>query len=175
MKTLQTTVLLLSFLLVNLFTYAQEKSLNYKEIVVENPEPEATIKILSDYVNALVYDKMETVEILLDEKYIGYGPSINDSINKKETLESWTKVHKYRTNEKVEFVSQTFRVIKGNHKGDWVSQWGTYSYMLNGKTIEMPYQLTARIKDNKIISSRIYYDNLEVAKELGYEVIPPKN
>ncbi len=111
---------------------------------------------------------------LLTEKYIGYGPAVNDSTSKQQTITDWTQVHKLRTNQKVSFVSQTFRVLQGDLQGDWVSHWGTYSFTQNEKDIELPYQFTARVTDGKIDSSRIYFDNLAIVEALGYEVTPPK-
>ncbi len=162
------------FLAVGQITYSQNKELSYKDNVVENPEAEADIKIVSDYVNALVNNEMAKAEKLLAEKYIGYGPAVNDSINKQENINSWNQNHKVRTNQKVGFVTQTFRVLQGNLQGDWVSQWGNYTFTQNGKEVKLPYQFTARVSNGKIDRSTIYFDNLSVLLQLGYTVTPPK-
>lgn len=174
-KTLKTTMLLaFIMLLVPIITNAQEKELKYDDIVVENPEAEADIKIVTDYVNALVNNKMAKAEMLLAEKYMGYGPAVNDSITKAGTIKEWIENHSTRTNQKIGFVSQTFRVLQGNLKGDWVSQWGSYSYTENGKDIKIPYQLTALVSNGKIERSTIYFDKLAIVQKLGYELTPPK-
>ena len=125
MKTLKTSLLLICFVLIGQFSFSQDDSPSYKDVVVENPEAEADIKVVSDYVNALVNNKLEEAGNLLAEKYIGYGPAVNDSVTKQKNIESWKEVHKIRTNQKVGFVSQTFRVLQGDLKGDWVSHWGS--------------------------------------------------
>lgn len=174
-KTLETAMLLAFIMLfAPIITSAQEKELRYNDIVVENPEAEAAIKIVTDYVNALVNNKMEKAEMLLAEKYMGYGPALNDSITKAETIKGWTENHLTRTNQKIGFVSQTFRVLQGDLKGDWVSQWGSYSYTENGKDIKVPYQFTALVSKGKIERSSIYYDKLAIVQKLGYELTPPK-
>jgi len=167
-------IIVFLFLAVGQINYSQNKELIYKDNVVENPEAEADIKVVSDYVNALVNNEMAKAEQLLTEKYIGYGPAINDSINKQENINSWNQNHKVRTNQKVGFVTQTFRVLQGNLQGDWVSQWGNYTFTQNGKEIKLPYQFTARVSNGKIDRSTIYFDNLSILLQLGYTVTPPK-
>lgn len=172
-RILKMTVVLL-FLIVSQLVFSQNKELNYKDNVVENPEAESDIKVVNDYVNALINNELAKAEKLLAEKYIGLGPSANDSITKQETINSWKESHKVRSNQKVSFVSQTFRVLQGDLKGDWVSQWGNYSFTQNGKNVKLPYQFTALISNGKIDRSSIYFDNLAVLLALGFEVTPPK-
>ena len=175
MKTVQkTTLFAILFMGFSTLSFAQDKTPSYKELVAENPNAEADIKIVSDYSNALVNNKMDEAEKQLSEKYMAYGPAANDSINKKDEIAGWKKSHMSRTNEKVSFVSESFRVLQGDLKGNWVSQWGTYNFTENGKDISLPYQVTARVANGKIEMSRIYYDNMAVLVALGYTVTPPK-
>ena len=171
MKISKTPLLLLCFLIISQLSFSQTEAPKYKDVVVENPEAEADMKVVSDYVKALVNNKMMEAEKLLSEKYMGYGPAVNDSISKQQTIATWKEAHKMRTNEKVGFVTQTFRVLQGELAGDWVSHWGTYSFTQNGKNIELPYQLTALVTDGKIVRSTIYFDNLAVIEALGYQSI----
>jgi ketosteroid isomerase-like protein len=175
MKTLKTTMLLAFIILLALTsTNAQENELKYKDVVVENPDAEADMKVVSDYVNALVNNELGKAEKLLAEEFMGYGPAVNDSINKKNTINNWKENHKVRTNQKVGFVTQTFRVLQGDLKGDWVSHWGTYTFTQNGRNVTIPYQVTARVSNGMINRSTIYFDNLSVQQQLGFEIIPPK-
>ena len=173
MKTLKKTVLLALFLAIGNLSFAQEKTPSYKDVVTQNPNAEADIKILSDYTNALVNNKMDVAANQLSEKYMGYGPAANDSINKKDGLDSWKKAHLVRTNQKVSFLSESFTVLQGELKGNWVSQWGTYNFTEGGNDISLPYQVTARVTAGKIDTSRIYFDNLAVLVALGYTITPP--
>lgn len=169
----KTTLLAILFMGFSTISFAQDKTPSYKDVVTENPNAEADIKVVSDYSNALVNNKMDEAANQLSEKYMGYGPAANDSINKKDEIEGWKKAHLVRANEKVSFVSETFRVLQGDLKGNWVSQWGTYKFTQEGKDIELPYQITARVTDGKIDTSRIYFDNLAVLVALGYTITPP--
>lgn len=171
MRTLKTLAVLF-FLCIGHITFAQERS--YKETVVENPTYEEDIKVVTDYVNAITNNNMAVVESLLADDYVGSGPSNGDTQTKAELIESWKEAHKVRTNENNEYVYNTFRVLEGDLKGDWVSVWGTYTFTENGKDISLPYQFTAHVKDKKIQKSVIYYDNLAVIKAMGYEITPPK-
>jgi ketosteroid isomerase-like protein len=174
-KTLKTTMLLaFIMLLAPTFTNAQDKELKYKDVVVENPDAETDMKVVSDYVNALVNNELAKAEKLLAEEFMGYGPAVNDSINKQNNINTWKENHKVRSNQKIGFVTQTFRVLQGDLKGDWVSQWGNYSFTQNGKDIKIPYQFTARVSNGMINRSTIYFDNLAVFQQLGYEITPPK-
>ncbi|MCA0133439.1 nuclear transport factor 2-like protein [Winogradskyella alexanderae] len=174
MKIVKTTLVLLCFILFNQLSFSQDDTPSYKEMVVDNPTAEADMKVVGDYVNALINNKMSVAESLLHEKYMSYGPAANDSVAKQESMKNWMEAHKVRTNQSIGFVSQTFKVTQGELAGHWVSQWGTYSFTQDGKDIEIPYQLTARVADGKIISSTTYFDNMAVVEKLGYTITPPK-
>lgn len=175
MKTIKKpSLLIILFLGLCTFSFAQTKTPSYKELVGENPNAEADIKVMSDYTNALANNKMDVAANQLSEKYVGYGPAATDSINKKEEMASWVIAHLVRTNEKVGFVSMSYRVLQGPYKGDWVAQWGDYSFTENGKDITLPFQVTARVSNGKIEMSRVYYDNLAIVTALGYTITPPK-
>jgi ketosteroid isomerase-like protein len=72
-------------------------------------------------------------------------------------------------------VSQTFRVIDGDLKGDWVSVWGTYTFTENGIEMNSPYQLTAMVANGKIVRSSIYYDRLAIREAMGYGLAAKQN
>ncbi len=170
-KTLQ-SVALVVFLCLAQFTFSQD--MGYSETVALNPTYEEDIKVVTNYVDAITNNKMDVVSSLLADDYQGTGPSNGDISTKTEVITSWTESHKKRTNQKNEYVYNTFRVLNGDLKGDWVSIWGTYMFTEQGKDITLPYQFTAEVKNSKIQRSVIYYDNLAVVQAMGYEITPPK-
>ena len=103
------------------------------------------------------------------------GPANGDTQTKAELIASWTEFNKVRTNQKNDYVRNSFRVNGGDLAGDWVSVWGTYSFTENGIDIILPYQYTAQVDDGKILRSAIYYDNLAIAAMRGYELTAKKN
>ncbi len=174
MKSLKKILLIGLFIVTGNLSFAQDKAPNYKEVVTQNLNAEADIKVVSDYTNALVNNKMEEAAKHLSEKYMGYGPAENDSINKKDTIEDWKKSHLVRSNQKVSFLSESFTVLQGDLEGNWVSQWGTYVFTQNGKEITLPFQSTSQVSNGKIDTNRIYFDNLAVVMALGYTLTPPE-
>jgi hypothetical protein len=148
--------------------FSQE--LSYKETVIENPTAEEDLKLVSDYINALTANKMEVAASYLADTYIGRGPAHEETETKAENIATWKEAHKVRTNQKNDFVINTFRVTEGDLKGDWVSVWGTYTYTQDNIITNLPYQFTALVADGKIETSMIYYERLAVYEGMGYEL-----
>lgn len=145
----------------------------YKDMISENPDAEADIKIVSDYVNNLVAGNVDKATSLLTDNYLGYGPGSGDSATAQQTAESWKTSNTMQKDRQVSFVAETFNVKSGDLAGHWVATWGTYGFTQNGKDVSFPYQYTARVKNGKIDTDRIYYDQLPILKSLGYTITPP--
>ncbi|MBK9489454.1 MAG: nuclear transport factor 2 family protein [Haliscomenobacter sp.] len=146
----------------------------YKDMVVENPTAEADMQVVGDYINAIVSGDLAKAKSLLGDKFMLYGPSAADSSNAQKELTSWAENYKTHMNRKVEFITQTFKVLSGNLQGNWVSMWGTYSCTIDGKNIAIPFQSTSRVENVKITRISMYFDNLSVLTKLGYTLTPPK-
>ncbi len=169
MKTLKTLALAV-VLCIGQITIAQE--MNFNEVVTQNPTAEEDLKVVADYLDALVNNNLDKAKGLLAADFSGSGPSAGDTETKEEVIENWTQIHKLRTNQNNDYVVNTWRVLSGEYEGDWVSIWGTYSYTENDTDIKLPYHLTAKVEDGKIQNSIIYYNSLAVAKKMGYELTP---
>jgi ketosteroid isomerase-like protein len=146
----------------------------YKDNVVQNPNAEADIKVVGDYIKALVSGDLDKAKTLLAPNFMGRGPSQLDSANTEKTVANWQANYKVQLERKVRFVTQSHKVLSGNYEGTWVSLWGTYTFTQTEKTISIPFQLTAKVADGKIVSDRIYFDNLSVVRQLGYKLTPPE-
>jgi ketosteroid isomerase-like protein len=155
-------------------TLCQAQTPAYKDNVVQNPNAEADIKVVGDYVKALVSGDLDKAKTLLAPNFMGRGPSQLDSANTEKTVANWQANYKVQSERKVGFVTQSHKVLSGNYEGTWVSLWGTYTFTQMEKTIQLPFQLTAKVADGKIVSDRIYFDNLSVARQLGYKLTPPE-
>lgn len=169
--------LLFTILLLTVFairTQAQPAQPSYKDVVAENPDADADIKIVGDFLNTLASGDLEKTKSLLSEGFKGYGPGPNDSSTTEQTISSWKEMYNTQTNRKFAFVTTTFRVLSGNLKGDWVSVWGNYSFTQNGKDISFPFQYTAKVTDGKIETDFTYYDRLYIIEALGFKVTPPE-
>lgn len=177
-KTIKLNLLFATILLTVFTTVAQAQSTpaaqpRYKDVVVDNPNAETDMKVVSDFINALTNDNLEKANSLLAEKYKGYGPSPLDSSTTEQTINSWKESNKIQLNRKVSFVTQTFRVLLGDLKGNWVSVWGDYGFTQDGKSVSFPFQYTARVTNGKIDTDRIYYDRMYIFQTLGFKLTPP--
>lgn len=141
--------------------------LKYKDFIGENPNAEADMKVVSDFVNACVNEDTIKAKSLLDANYLGFGPSINDSATALEEINAWKENYKIHSARKVSFITQTYRVLVGDRKGDWVSLMGDYSCTLNEKKMKMPFQLTARLLNGKIVGAITYWDKNTYQKHLA--------
>ncbi len=132
------------------------------------------IELIKNYVQSvenLDYDAMETI---LDDNYIGYGPSINDSITKKLAVEYWKH--------NVDFIYTSIKYNKsqnavvivdsGKNEGEWVSNWAELTIVYKGS--EMSATIWAntiyQIKNNKIIKSYSFYNEADVYDQLGFHL-----
>ena len=152
---------------------AQDSSQTYKDMVGDNPNAEADIKVVSDFVNSLVSGDTVKAKAILADTYMGYGPSPDDSSNSEQEIIAWQQNYKTQSNRKISFVTETFSVKSGDLKGDWVALWGDYSFTQDGKDIKFPLQYTARVNNGKIETDRVYYDRLYIVQKLGFKVTPP--
>lgn len=176
-KTTQPVVLLAAlFLFVSLNALKAQTSTSqasYGDMVVANPNAEKDIKIVSDYVNALVAGDLDKAKSLATNNYVGYGPSATDSATIDQTITGWKENNARQSNRIVKFVPETFKVTSGDSQGEWVSLWGQYSFTENGKDVKFPFQYTAHLTDGKIDKDLTYYDRLSILQTLGYTVTPP--
>jgi ketosteroid isomerase-like protein len=178
-KSIKVSLLIGTLLLIVLSTRAQAQSVStpqtrYKDRTTENPNADADIKVVTDFLNSLTSGDLEKAKSLLTEKFKGYGPSPADSSTAEETISSWKENYLTQSNRKVGFVTATFQVLSGNLKGEWVSVWGNYSFTQDGKNLSFPFQYTARVTDGKIDTDIVYYDRLYILQTLGYKVTPPE-
>jgi ketosteroid isomerase-like protein len=178
-KTIRLSLLIAILLLTVFSTRAQAQTTpssqsSYKDMVVENPNADADIKLVGDFLNYLVSGDLDKAKSLLAENFKGYGPSPTDSTTTEQTINNWKENCEVQSNRKVGFMPTTFRVLSGDQKGDWVALWGNYSFTQDGKNISFPFQYTARVTDGKINLDLIYYDRMYILQTLGYKVTPPE-
>jgi len=177
MKTVTTGFLfatLMAFSITAAKAQSASQDVKYSEMVGENPNAEADIKTVSDYLNTLlVAGDVDKATAMLSANYMGYGPGPDDSVNLQTTTDDWKQNITRQQNRKVNFVAETFNVKSGDLSGHWVSTWGTYSFTQDGKDIKFPFQYTAHVTNGKIDQDRVYYDQMYILKTLGYTITPP--
>ncbi|SHE38091.1 Ketosteroid isomerase-related protein [Cnuella takakiae] len=171
-------LLLLALMTATLQTMGQtptQASFNYKELITDNPNPERDVQIVSAYVNAIVAGELDKARELMASNFKTSGPGPMDSADREKELNNWQERYKIQTNRKTNFIWQTFRVVSGDLKGNWVSVWGDYNCTMNGKNIRVPFHNVCHLTDDGKIDREIsYWDNLAVYQALGYTLVPPK-
>ena len=156
-------------------TAAEGEAPTYKEMVADNPTAEADLMVMAEFSNAIAAGDSVKMKSLLSDTAMMYGPSPADSSSGAQYVTSWVEGgFKTATNREIAFVQQTFKVLQGNLAGNWVSQWGDYSFTQAGKTVKFPYHSISRIVDGKIVSSRLYYDREYALTQLGFKLTQPE-
>ena len=144
-----------------------------------NQNAEKNIAIVDGYVNAvqqLDYDLMDT---FLSEDYMGFGPSVMDSINKTDAVKQW------RSNvdmiyEKIEYKesrSIAVSVPDGDNQGEWVSNWAELEIKFkgNGEQVTIMANTVYKIEDDKISRSYTFYNEADALQQMGYIFFNPDN
>ena len=163
MKNLAFTLLLLPFLMSCSF---------------EINNTEKNIALIEKYVEAVENLDYISMASLLDENYIGLGPSYTDSVGKDQAVASW-KYNVENLYEKIKYErSQNAAVFikEGYNKGEWISSWSelfiTYK---TGETVVIWANTAYKVENNKIIKSFTFYNEADALRQLGYVFINPNN
>lgn len=128
------------------------------------------------YMQAVEKGNIKTMDSLLATDYVGYGPSVGDSVNKTTALAGW----KYNTENLYESIKYTrfqniaVRVEEGQQAeaGDWVCNWAylTIKYKDRKEPVHLWVNATYKIENGKIVRSRTFYNEADVLRQLGYKI-----
>ena len=93
-KTIRLSLLIATLLLTAFATRAQAQSAQagqprYKDRAAENPNADADIKVVDNYLNSLLSGDLDKAKSQLAENFISYGPGPADSSNTEQTINSW--------------------------------------------------------------------------------------
>ena len=167
-------IVVLSAMAVNAQT-ATPTAYHQKDFIGDNPTADRDLQTVSDYLNSLLVNgDVDKARSLVTKNFKTYGPGPNDSADLEKEINNWRENYKIHLDRKVNFVSQTFRVLSGDLQGDWVSVWGDYNCTIDSKKIRIPFQSTYHVMDDgKIDRVSSYFDMLSVMTNLGYKLIPP--
>ena len=138
---------------------------------------EDNIVLVERYVDAVVSNDFATMDSLLADNYMGYGPGINDSTNKKDGIANWQEnseeLYSSISFERTQYVATT--VTEGQAAGDWVTTWAhvNLSYKDGRGPVNFRANSVYRIEKGKIAFSISFYDASDILRQLGYQFIPP--
>jgi len=144
---------------------------------VDKKESE-NLAIAKRYMEAVETGNAATMDSLLADNYVGYGPSVGDSTNKAEALKSW-KYNAENLYESIEYTRHeelAVTVKEGQAAGDWVLNWAylTIKYKDGRGPVNVWVNAVYRIENGKIVHSRTFYNEADVLRQLGYTIEPPQ-
>ena len=138
---------------------------------------EENVKLIDRYVQAVEDLDYGAMENLLDDEYLGLGPSYGDSIHKPEAIKN-LKTNVENLYESIDYDKSrniAVHVPDGPDKGDWVSNWAELSitYKNTGKKVKVWANSVYKIHEGKIVKSMTFYNEADVLEQLGYVFINP--
>ena len=139
---------------------------------------EENVALITKYVKSVENLDYVVMATVLDDNYIGIGPSYADSTNKPEALKNWRDLVD-NLYEKIEYKRSrniAVTIKNGPEKGDWVSNWADLHIVYkNGKEVSLFSNTIYMIKDGKIIKSYTIYNEADALRQMGYVSINPDN
>jgi SnoaL-like domain len=146
----------------------------------DKPNENESLAVAKKYMEAVETDNLALMDSLLADSYMGYGPSVGDSVNKKEALESWkyNAANLYESIQYTRYQNIAVKVKEGEQAeaGDWVCNWAylTIKYKDGRGPVNVWVNATYRIENGKIVHSRTYYNEADVLRQLNYTITPPE-
>ncbi|HWR74947.1 MAG TPA: nuclear transport factor 2 family protein, partial [Bacteroidales bacterium] len=131
----------------------------------EDKKHSENLAVARQYMEAVENLDAATVEALLADNYMGYGPSVGDSITKevavsnfKYNAENLYESFKYTRHQEV-----AVTVKEGAAAGDWVLNWAylTIKYKDGRGPINLWVNVVYRFEDGKIMHSRTFYNEAD--------------
>jgi hypothetical protein len=140
-----------------------------------NKNADRNIAIIEQYIESVENLDYQTMELLLDDQYLGMGPSYGDSINKEAAVANW----KYLVENLYESIHYSrsrnvaVTISSGDNQGDWVSNWGelTIRYKNTEDSVTIWANSIYQIEDGKIVKSFTFYNEADALRQLGYYFI----
>jgi len=135
------------------------------------------LALIEKYINAVESKDFEIMSSLLDDHYIGFGPSINDSLGKKEAIANWktNMDHLYDNIKYQKSRSVAISITSGDNQGEWVSTWAQLEITYKGDrgSVIIWANTIYQIASNKIVKSTTFYNEADALRQLGYVFINP--
>jgi hypothetical protein len=136
------------------------------------------LAIAKKYMEAVETNNVALMDSLLADNYIGYGPSVGDSINKEEAISDW-KFNSENIYESIKYTQHTeiaVTVKEGRATGDWALNWAllTIKYKDGRGPVKVWVNVAYKIENGKIVFSRTFYNEADVLRQLRYNLEPPQ-
>jgi len=137
-----------------------------------NQNDKANIDLIQRYVQSVEDLDFDAMDTILDDSYMGFGPSFNDSISKEQTISNWkfNVENLYKSIEYKKSRNATVLIEDGSNQGDWVANWSELkiTFKASGASVTVWANTNYLIKDGKIIKSYSFYNEADVLEQLGF-------
>jgi len=128
--------------------------------------------LIEKYVHSVENMDFDAMDSILDENYMGFGPSINDSINKAQTVSNWkfNVENLYGSIKYNKSRNAPILIEDGENQGDWVANWAELeiTFKASGESVTIWANTNYLIKDGKIVKSYSFYNEADVLEQLGF-------
>ncbi len=135
------------------------------------------LALAQKYMRAVETKNAAAMDSLLADNYIGYGPSVGDSVNKKDAIDNWqyNAENLYESFEYTRHKNIAVTVEEGEAIGDWVLSWAylTLKYKDGRGPVNVWVNVVYKIDNGRIVQSRTFYNEADVLRQLGYSMEPP--
>ena len=139
----------------------------------------ANVELIERYVQAVQDVDIAAMEAILDDGYVGLGPSINDSVGKQMVLANWEALGAdyYESLTYTKSRMATLNIDYGDNQGEWVSNWAVMSaiFKADHQSITIWANSVYQIKNNKIVKSYTFYNEADGLEQLGFIFTHPGN
>ena len=144
-----------------------------------NNHSEENLALIQNYIQAVENLDYDTMDSVLDENYIGLGPSYGDSIGKADAIANW-KFNVQNLYEKIDYSrsrNATITVVSGENQGDWISNWAELhiTYKDDRGSVIIWANSIYQIVNGKIVKSYTFYNEADALEQLGYVFFNPNN
>lgn len=136
------------------------------------------LAIIKKYMEAVETDNAATMDSLLADNYMGYGPSVGDSINKADAIKNW-KYNAANLYESIKYTRHQNMAVTTTKEdeadpGDWVSSWAylTIKYKDGRGPVNAWVNVVYKIENGRIARSRTFYNEADVLRQLNYKMVP---
>jgi limonene-1,2-epoxide hydrolase len=131
------------------------------------------------FLNAVETKDVKAMDSMLADNYVGFGPSVGDSVNKEEALKGfkYNGDNLYESVKYTRFQNIAITVLPGEEAlaGDWVTNWAhlTIKYKDGRGPVNIWVNAVYKIENGKIVLSRTFYNEADVLRQLGYQFSMP--
>lgn len=134
------------------------------------------MELVARYVKAVESLDYEAMDALLDDAYMGLGPSYRDTIYKEEAIANW-KYCVENLYEKIEYTRGQYAPVtikEGVAPGEWVGSWAELNIVFKDGSEEVTVWSNTNylVKNGKIVRSLTLYNEADVLRQLGYVIVP---